>query len=93
VIYGYLNMLDEETQAAEEAQAAHDDLHALHGNFNSTSLTDEEAHIKRRASPTELRGADLTKRPSFRKAARKSDPRPVTAITGEQQQEQERMDA
>jgi len=94
VIHGYLNMLDDETQAAEEAQAAHDDLHdALHGKINSTSPTDEEAHIKRRASPTELRGADLTKRPSFRKTARTSEPTPVAAMTGEQQQQEQGMDA
>jgi len=76
VIYGYLDMLDEETQAAEEAQAAHDDLHdAVRGNSSSSAggvHFDEDGHIKRRASPTELSGASLTKRASFRQSSRTS---------------------
>ncbi len=67
-------MLDEENRAAEEAQAAHNAQSDTAGGSSPSNnqMLDDDGHIKRRASPTELNGAGLTKRASFRKGSRSS---------------------
>lgn len=56
-------MLDEEKEAEAEVSAMHAASRTPGG---SGATTDEESHVKRRASPTSLSGASLSKRPSIK---------------------------
>jgi len=62
IIYGFLDILDEEKEAEAEVAA----MHGGRGLSISGTNTDEESHIKRRASPTSLSGPTLHKRPSIK---------------------------
>lgn len=64
IIYGFLDILDEEREAEAEIAAMHEGR-----GLGSGTNTDEESHIKRRASPTSLSGTNLHKlhkRPSIK---------------------------
>ena len=61
IIYGFLDILDEEKEAEAEVAAMHEGR-----GLGSGTNTDEESHIKRRASPTSLSGPSLHKRPSIK---------------------------
>jgi hypothetical protein len=60
IIYGFLDILDEEKEAENEVAA----MYA--GKTLGSSGTDEDHHSKRRASPTSLSGPSLHKRPSIK---------------------------
>lgn len=64
IIIGFLDMLDEEREALHADQGRFSATHSVSGS--SAGLTDEEGHHKRRASPTDLAGSRLQKRPSIK---------------------------
>jgi hypothetical protein len=62
IIYGFLDILDEEKEAENEVAAMY-----AGKTFGSSGInTDEDHHSKRRASPTSLSGPSLHKRPSIK---------------------------
>ncbi|WRT66591.1 uncharacterized protein IL334_003550 [Kwoniella shivajii] len=85
IIHNYLHILDEE-KASEPTRPS--PLPTTESSFNSSSSSmDEEGHVKRRASPTELeeienpllkreidKSGGLSKRPSFKKMRQAVDP-------------------
>lgn len=54
IIYGFLDILDEEKEAEAEVVAMHEGR-----DLGSNTNTEEESHVKRRASPTSLSGPNL----------------------------------